>query len=67
MKVFLTVSAVLALIFGFALLVASSAFYAPMGTVVPPAIDLLITHPHHRAPDASMEVLEMMPMPGMET
>ena len=27
--------------------------------------DLLKSHPHHRAPDASIEVLEMMPMPGM--
>jgi hypothetical protein len=29
-------------------------------------IDLLIKHPHHRAPGASIEVLEMLPMPGME-
>jgi hypothetical protein len=27
--------------------------------------DLLIKHPHHRAPGASIEVLEMMSMPGM--
>jgi|SRR5262252_4848767 len=28
-------------------------------------IDLLMEHPHQRAPGASIEVLEMMPMPGM--
>ena len=27
--------------------------------------DLLKNHPHHHAPGASIEVLEMMPMPGM--
>jgi hypothetical protein len=27
--------------------------------------DLLMKHPHHRAPGASIEILEMMPMPGM--
>jgi hypothetical protein len=27
--------------------------------------DLLLNHPHHHAPSASIEVLEMMPMPGM--
>jgi|SRR5579864_3507573 len=27
--------------------------------------DLLIKHPHRRAPGASIEVLEMMPIPGM--
>ena len=27
--------------------------------------DLLMKHPHHRAPGASIEVLQMMPMPGM--
>ncbi|HMF97530.1 MAG TPA: hypothetical protein VKE96_24690 [Vicinamibacterales bacterium] len=27
--------------------------------------DLLMKHPHHRAPGASIEVLEMMPMPDM--
>jgi hypothetical protein len=26
---------------------------------------LLMKHPHHRAPGASIEVLEMMPTPGM--
>src|SRR5262249_36307911 len=38
MKLFLAVSAVLAFIFGFALLFVSSSFYAPMGIVVTPAI-----------------------------
>jgi|SRR5689334_306474 hypothetical protein len=38
MKLFLAVSAVLAFIFGVALLFASSSFYAPMGIVVTPAI-----------------------------
>jgi hypothetical protein len=28
-------------------------------------LDLLKNHPHHHAPGASIEVLEMMPMPGM--
>jgi hypothetical protein len=27
--------------------------------------DLLKKHPHHRAPGASIEVFELMPMPGM--
>src|SRR5262249_22120987 len=27
--------------------------------------DLLKNHPHHHAPGASIELLEMMPMPGM--
>jgi len=27
--------------------------------------DLLKNHPHHHAPGASIEVLQMMPMPGM--
>ena len=27
--------------------------------------DLLMKHPHQHAPGASIEVLEMMPMPGM--
>ena len=27
--------------------------------------DLLRKHPHHRAPGASIEVFEFMPMPGM--
>jgi hypothetical protein len=27
--------------------------------------DLLAKHPHHHAPGASIEVLEMMPIPGM--
>ena len=27
--------------------------------------DLLMRHPHQHAPGASIEVLEMMPMPGM--
>jgi hypothetical protein len=27
--------------------------------------DLLTKHPHHHAPGASIEVLEMMPMPGV--
>ncbi len=26
---------------------------------------LMAKHPHHRAPDASIEVLELLPMPGM--
>jgi hypothetical protein len=38
MKLFLAVSAVLAFIFGFALLFVSSSFYAPMGIAVTPAI-----------------------------
>jgi len=38
MKLFLAVSAVLAFVFGFALLFISSSFYAPMGIVVTPAI-----------------------------
>jgi hypothetical protein len=38
MKLFLAVSAVLAFIFGFALLLFSSSFYAPMGIVMTPAI-----------------------------
>jgi hypothetical protein len=38
MKLFLAVSAVLAFLFGLALLFASSSFYAPMGIMVTPAI-----------------------------